>query len=71
MPTIIDDDRVELEFRDGTRYVAKYLALAMDHIETYRYSYRDAVDEANKRMSNDVVERAFDRVIDQHFRGNR
>ena len=68
---MIDDDRVEVEFRDGTRYVAKYLALAMDHIETSRYSYSEGVDEANKRMSEDVVSKAFERHIDAHFKGMR
>lgn len=66
-----DDQREELEFRDGRRYVPKYLALAMDHLETYRYRYADAVDEANKRMMGDVVSTAFDKHIESHFRRMR
>lgn len=37
------DDLVELEFRDGKRWVPGYLANMMADLETYRYTYDEAV----------------------------
>lgn len=68
---IYSEARVELEFRDGRRDVPQYLANAMDHLETYRYLYADAVKEANKRMGADVVSSALDKHILGHFRDHR
>lgn len=70
-PPILEEQRVELDFRDGKRWVPFYLANAMSHLETFRYRYADAVEEANRTMVRDVVSSAFDAHIAAHFRGNR
>ena len=65
------DDMVEVEFRDGKRLVPEYLASAMDGLETYRMTYREAIEEGNRQMQRNVVNRAFDKTIIGHFRNNR
>lgn len=68
---LIVDDYEELEFRDGKRLVPGYLARAMVNLETYRYTYKDAVAEANKQMTRDVLNDKLDKHILGHFRGLR
>lgn len=67
----IVDDYEELEFRDGKRLVPGYLARAMSGFETYRYPYKEAVAEANKQMTRDVLNDKLDNHILGHFRGMR
>lgn len=62
---------VEVEFRDGKRLVPGYLAAAMDGIETYRMTFREAVEEGNREMVRGVFRRGLDKAIIGHFRGNR
>lgn len=67
----MEEQRIELEFRDGKRWVPLYLANHMEHLETYQLLYADAVDEANRQMTRDVVSGAFDSVIFAHFKEHR
>jgi hypothetical protein len=62
---------VELEFRDGPRQVPEYLAALMKGIETYRLTYDQAVDQANKRMQSEYLNRQQDAVLKSHFKGPR
>lgn len=62
---------VELEFRDGKRLVPEYLAAAMDGLETYLMTYKDAVAEGNRQMTRKVFTRELDKTIIGHFRGSR
>jgi hypothetical protein len=59
---------VELEFRDGKRYVPQYLADMMGGIETYRYTYEEARSLANNRLSDDFLNRAQRQAIGDTFR---
>jgi hypothetical protein len=65
------DDMVEFEFRDGKRLVPGYLAAAMDGLETYLMTYKEAIAEANRQMQRNVFSRALDKAIIGHFRGSR
>jgi hypothetical protein len=59
---------VELQFRDGKRWVPAHLADMMGDLDTYKLTYAQAKDEANKKMTRDFVNDAFDGVITRHFR---
>lgn len=59
---------IEMEFRDGRRVVPVHLAAALDTIETYRYTYREAVKMANDEMVREVVVGKVNKVIEGHFR---
>jgi hypothetical protein len=65
------DDWEELEFRDGKRLVPGYLARAMTDLETYRFTYDEAVREANRVMQENVIGDALDKHIQGHFRSLR
>lgn len=65
------DDMVEVEFRDGKRLVPEYLASAMDGLETYRMTYREAILEGNRQMQRNAFTRQLDKHIIGHFRGQR
>lgn len=59
---------MEVEFRTGKREVPDHLAEMMNGIETYRMTYEEALDAANKRLATNHVEKAVNAVIDGHFR---
>lgn len=65
------DDYEELEFRDGKRLVPGHLARAMSGMETYRFTYDQAVREANEQMKRNVLNDALDNHIIGHFRNLR
>ncbi len=67
----MDDDFVELEFRDGKRWVMGYLANEMADLETYRLTYDEAVKAANSGMVMRHVDGKLDSVIDAHFKRMR
>lgn len=65
-------DLVEMEFRDGMRWVPRYLALKMSGIEdTAIFTYADALKVADRMELEDHVRRAQERLIAGHFRVNR
>lgn len=65
------DDLVELTFRDGTRWVPKYLADMMVDLETFRYSYDEAIQLGNRLAVQGFVDRKLDNVIESHFKRMR
>ena len=65
------DDLIELEFRDGKRWVPKYLAMSMTSLETYRLTYKEACKAANSAAVQRHVDAKFDEVIGAHFKRMR
>lgn len=61
---------VELQFRDGKRWVPAHLANLMADFETFKLTYDDALREANNKMTRDFTNDAIDGVIQRHFRRN-
>lgn len=59
---------MELEFRDGTRFVPEYLAHMLSGIDTHRYTYEQAVQMANQRNVGDVLFKKQQSMIDRHFK---
>jgi hypothetical protein len=65
-------DLVEMDFRDGTRWVPKYIAKKMEGIEeTALMTYEDAVHLADRMELEGFVKRAQEKLIAGHFRVNR
>jgi hypothetical protein len=60
-------DPYEMVFRDGKRTVPPYLVDMMSGLDTVRYTYEEAIDRVNNRMTIDHVNSAFDRVVSSHF----
>lgn len=65
-------DMVEMEFRDGFRWVPRYIASKMADIEdTAVLTYVDALKVADRIELESYVKRAQERLIAGHFRVNR
>jgi hypothetical protein len=65
-------DMVEMEFRDGFRWVPRYIAMKMTDIEdTVILTYADALKVADRMELEGYVKRAQERLIAGHFRVNR
>ncbi len=64
-------DLREVEFRGGKRWIPGYMADLMTGIKTHKLTYDQAVDAMNRKMLGDHVERARDRILDDHFSGRR
>ena len=65
-------DLVEMEFRDGMRWVPRYIASKMADIEdTAVLTYVDALKVADRIELESYVKRAQERLIAGHFRVNR
>jgi hypothetical protein len=62
---------MELDFRDGPRFVPEYLASMMSGIETHRYTYEQAVQLANDRAMGDLMGRKQQDMIDKHFKEHK
>jgi hypothetical protein len=60
-------DPYELPFRDGKRSVPPYLAELMSGMDTIRYTYSDAVDRVNQRLTVDFANSALAKTIATHF----
>ena len=58
----------ELEFRDGVRAVPDYLADMMSGLKTYRMTYEQAIEEANRLHLSDYLNAKQDDVLAAHFR---
>lgn len=65
-------DLVEMDFRDGTRWVPKYIAKKMDGIEEPELlTYEEAVKLSDRMELEGFVKRAQERMLSEHFRMNR
>lgn len=62
---------MKLQFRDGEREVLDYLADLMAGFETYRMTYDEAVAKANADAVNTKVQKAMDKIIQDHFKNLR
>jgi len=60
-------DPYELPFRDGRRTVPPHLVDMMSGMDTVRYTYSEAVDKVNQRMTVDFVNGAYAGVVQKHF----
>jgi hypothetical protein len=67
----MSDDWREFQFRDGDYLVPPHLAAVMGSLDTFKYTYREAIEEANQQMVRNHVSAAIDRTIIGHFRGRR
>ena len=52
-----------MQFRDGERAVPGHLARMFSGIETYRITYAQAIDEANRRQLSEYVGNAAASVL--------
>jgi hypothetical protein len=59
---------VELQFRDGKRWVPAHLADMMGDLETYKMTYAAAEAEANQKLTRDFINDRFDAIVQRHFR---
>jgi hypothetical protein len=59
---------VEIEFRDGKRMVADYLAVMMQGIKTHTMTYDEAIAAANQKAEADLLNAKQDAVLAAHFR---
>lgn len=60
--------KIEVEFRDGTRLVPEYLALIMNQIETHTMTYEEAITAANRQMEANHLNEAGADFVAAHFR---
>lgn len=58
----------EVEFRDGKRMIPDHLADMMIELPTHTLTYQQAVEQANWKLARDHANRAFESVIQSHFR---
>lgn len=58
----------EIEFRDGKRLVPEYISALLSGIETYRFTYEEAIARANQKVESDFVNAQQDRILAAHFR---
>jgi hypothetical protein len=65
------NDLVELEFRDGKRWVPSYLAIQMADLDLFKLTYEEARQEANNAGVRRHVGDSLDKVIGAHFRRMR
>lgn len=56
----------QLEFRDGFREVPPHLASLMRGMETFRYTYREAIQLANNSLFKDWINGQQDKVLRRH-----
>jgi hypothetical protein len=61
----------ELEFRDGTRLVPLHLASLMTGMETYRFTYREAIDLANQNHLKQWLNGQQQQILRRHQQENR
>lgn len=61
----------ELQFRDGPRDVPPHLAELMESLDLHKFTYAEAVDEANKKLMADALNKIQARVVTQHFKDQR
>lgn len=58
----------DLTFRDGVRTVPDHVEALLSGLETWRYTYREAMRIANNNLLGDHVDQAQRRLIQEHFR---
>lgn len=70
MASIIDP-MPEIEFRDGLRPVPHHVAAILASVETFKYTYEEALRLANGGMLRAALGKIERDTISDHFRKNR
>jgi len=60
-----------IEFRDGDRVVPFHVAILLESVETWQYTYEDAMDLANRQLLRDRLNSYQADVTNGHFRDYR
>ena len=60
-----------LEFRDGKRSVAPHVYDLLANVDTYRYSFEEAMNIANKNLFVGHVEAKHADFVNKHFKEHR
>lgn len=61
----------DLSFRDGIRTVPDHIEELLAGIETWKYTYQQAMDKANERAMLDKLAVAQRALIRNHFNGGQ
>lgn len=66
----MSDDIIEVEFRDGTRWVAAYLVtlFKLAGLDTHTMTLSEAVARANNSLLRSRANEAQSTALEQHFR---
>lgn len=64
----LENQPVQLQFRDGKKWVPAHLAAMMGAMETYKMTYAEAKREANNEATRNYTLDALDKVVQSHFR---
>ncbi len=59
---------MQVEFRDGKREVPDHLAALMTDIETYRMTFEEARDAANRKALADLINARADKIVSEHLK---
>lgn len=67
----ITDPMPEVEFRDGLRVVPHHVAAILASVETYKFTYEEAMKLANQGMLRHALGRIQTETVNSHFRKNK
>lgn len=59
----------EMEFRDGVRYVPDHVEAMLSGIDTHTMTYKEAIRAGERKLLEDHVYRAQQKLIRAHFDG--
>lgn len=62
---------VETTFLDGKRFIPHHLAIMMNGLPTPEMRFTEAVDAANRRAVGDILGRAQQNIVRDHFARRR
>jgi hypothetical protein len=65
------DVGVEREFRDGVRMIPRHIDEYMTGIDILHYTYREALEAANKARVSEHLNNLQKKVISEHFKDIR
>jgi len=58
---------MEVLFRDGLRNVPNHVAALLEPVDTYKLTYKEALDVINKNMVSNHLDKTFGKIVSQHF----
>jgi hypothetical protein len=64
----MDEQVVNVEFRDGERMVPYYVSMLMKGLDTRTMLYGEAIRVANHKLMQDNLRRAQRDLVAEHFR---
>lgn len=59
---------VKMEFRDGERDVLEHVAAMLSGVDTFAYTYEEAVRLSETMMLRRRLDAAQDRIIERHLK---